>query len=143
MNIKDYLKYIFPLNALIDTVIGVLFLFLSEITEYFLFGSRVFPHYLWVITGTAFLYFAYWQVRSTAKGKIGRNALIFALAAVWGPALVLALILIIPILQLTGSGKIVILAVAIYMILLGAYYLLLLHDNAESIRTDSIEDRRN
>ncbi|RKX84603.1 MAG: hypothetical protein DRP57_05580 [Spirochaetes bacterium] len=140
MNIKNYLKYIFPLNALIDAVIGTMFLFLSEKTEYFLFGSRVFPHYLWVIIGAAFLYFAYWQIRSTAKGKTGRNILIFASAVAWILALVLAVILIIHLLPLTGIGKIVLLAVDICMILLGTYYLLLLHNTTGNPIPDSIEN---
>jgi len=135
MDIKNYFKHIFSLAALLNIVIGFIFLFFSDKGEDFLFGAVVLPHYIWIILGAGFLYFAYWQIRSMAKEKTGRKTLIFALVMAWTPALAVTVILIIPVLPFAANGRLVFLVVDIYMILLGAYYFRLIRDSPDGDRT--------
>ena len=139
MNIKNYFKHIFSLDALVNIVIGFIFLFLSEKAEVFIFGGRVFPHYVWIVIGAGFLYFAYWQIRSMAKGKMEKKALIFALVMEWAPAFAVTLILIIPVLSLAVNGRLILVIGDIYMMLLGAYYLWLIRDTPGSSKAHSNE----
>lgn len=137
MDIKNYFKHIFSLAALLNIVIGFIFLFLSEKVEVFLFGAIVFPHYIWIVTGAGLLYFAYWQIRSMAKEKTGKKTLIFALVMAWIPSAAVTLILLVPLLPLMHNGRLVFLVVDIYMILLGSYYFRLIRDITGNGRTFS------
>ncbi len=128
MNIKNSLKPVFTFDAILNIAVGLIFLFLSERVEGLLFNGSMLPHYVWIILGAGFLYFAYWQIRITIRSKAGRTALIFALAAAWVPALLVTVLLVVPLLPVSTGGRLILWIGDFYLILLGAYYFLLIRN---------------
>ena len=130
MDIKNSFKHVFTFDALLNIVVGFIFLFLSEGVESLLFNGSVLPHYVWIILGAGFLYFAYWQIRITIRSTAGKTALIFALAAAWVPALLVTVLLVVPLLPVSARGRLILWIGNCYLILLGGYYFLLIRNEA-------------
>ena len=125
------MKPVFSFDSALNLFLGLFFLFMPERASSFLLKESLFPRYAWVILGAGFLYFAYWQIRTIIRDKLGRGAVTFSFFMAIVPAVILAILLFLLYEKISKIGFIVLLAGDIYMFLLSLLYGAILKDRWE------------
>lgn len=111
-------------DNVLDWVIGISLIIVPDFFNKFLFGQEVISHWIYIILGVSFIWFASWQAENFLKeGKLKVTTLRFSAVVVWVSVLALTLFL------LSSLGSKVLLftsiflwIVDVFMLVLGGWY---------------------
>lgn len=110
-------------DNVINWVLGTALILAPDFFNRLLFGQEVLSHWLYIVLGVGFIWFAAWQVETFLNPEeLEKPALRFSALLAWGPVLALTIILLSLGERMILFSKIVLWLANLYMLLLGIWY---------------------
>jgi hypothetical protein len=129
MTKKKHLAFTFKIvryDMYLNWFLGFVIIFFPELIERLLSQFVLFPIPFWMIVGSIFLGYAFWQVRVLKSKKLGYSDLMFTSFMAYTPAIVLFMGLLFFGHFIRPLASVVLWIVDIYMFLLSGWYLFLI-----------------
>ncbi len=110
-------------DNLVNWVLGLALILVPDLFNRFLFGHELISHWIFIVLGAGFIWFAAWQVNTFLKPRqLEKPALRFAALMAWGPVMGLTLFLLTMVERFQLFALIVLGVADLYMLLLGIWY---------------------